>query len=558
MRSSPSAATPLRARPPMLPRLADHIVFNARHRATREVLVSGEERVTWGELPDRLDAIADALVSHGVTRGSRIAVWAAPSVESLLCYLACVRIGATFVGVNPKYVEAEVLHVVDDSTPTVFLAATQEGCADVAGVVDAVLARRPGTTVALFTPKARGGAGLDDFVPADLRHQEAVQALVASVQPDDAATIVYTSGTTGVPKGAILTQKGLAYNYWHTYDQRYMDWLKVPAYFTINHLAGLGDVASLTVVAGGTMYPLEDFDAPAILSLIEREKLTYLPGLVTHFQLMFRDVDLSEHDLSSLEFIWWGGAAIPDKLLRLLKSLAPRAGTDFGQTETMGPLIFTPTDATDEQCQATIGRPSPIFPVRLADPDGNVVPVGTPGEIQATGVGVSPGYWGRAEATRDLYTQDGWLRTGDLAVQRPDGFLAMVGRAKEMFKSGGYNLYPMEIEAVLDAHPAVEMSVVVPAPDELYQEVGVAYLVLAPGRESTTEEELRDHLRGQLANYKVPKRFVLLERFPQTPVGKVDKERLRRHAAGADSVTLDEVAGRSPDEGRLTDRPAGR
>ncbi|MGW2288760.1 class I adenylate-forming enzyme family protein [Streptomyces phaeochromogenes] len=528
-------------RPPMLPRLADYISFNAKHRATREVLVSGGERVTWGELPARLDTIADALVSHGVTRGSRVAVWAAPSVESLLCYLACVRIGAIFVGVNPKYVEAEVLHVVHDSAPTVFLAATQDGRADVAGVVDLVAARHPGTKVSVFTPKVRGGAGLDEFVPIGLRHQKTVETLAASVEFDDAATIVYTSGTTGVPKGAILTQKGLAYNYWHAYDQRYMDWLKVPAYFTINHLAGLGDIASLTVVAGGTMYPLEDFDAPAILSLIEQERLSYLPGLVTHFQLMFRDVDLTEHDLSSLEFIWWGGAAIPDKLLRLLKSLAPRASTDFGQTETMGPLIFTPTDATDEQCQATIGRPGPIFPIRLADPEGNVVPVGTPGEIQATGMGVSPGYWGRPEATKDLYTHDGWLRTGDLAVQRPDGYLAMVGRAKEMFKSGGYNVYPMEVEAVLDAHPAVDMSVVVPAPDDLYQEVGVAYLVLALGRQETTGQELRDHVRGQLANYKVPKRFVLLERFPQTHVGKVDKERLRRHAAGTDSVVLDEL-----------------
>ncbi|MFJ9565105.1 class I adenylate-forming enzyme family protein [Streptomyces fuscichromogenes] len=534
-------------RPPMLPRLADYITFNAEHRMTREVLVSGGERVTWGELPERLDAIASALVSHGVTRGSRVAVWAAPSVESLLCYLACVRIGATFVGVNPKYVEAEVLHVVGDSSPTVFLAATQDARADVARVVDVVAARHPDVKAAVFTPKVRGGAGLDDFVPTDLLHRGAVEDLIASVQLDDAATIVYTSGTTGVPKGAILTQKGLAYNYWHAYDQRYMEWLKVPAYFTINHLAGLGDIASFTVVAGGTMYPLEDFDPAALLSLIERERLTYLPGLVTHFQLMFRDVDPAEHDLSSLEFIWWGGAAIPDKLLRLLKSLAPRAGTDFGQTETMGPLVFTPPDATEEQCQATIGRPSPIFPVRLVDPEGNVVPVGTPGELQATGIGVSPGYWGREEATRDLYTTDGWLRTGDVAVERPDGYLAMVGRTKEMFKSGGYNVYPMEIEAVLDAHPAVEMSVVVPASDELYQEIGVAYLVLDPRHEGVTGEELRDHLRGQLANYKVPKRFVMLERFPQTHVGKVDKARLRRHAAGADSAGLDELA----PEGRL-------
>jgi acyl-CoA synthetase (AMP-forming)/AMP-acid ligase II len=278
---------------------------------------------------------------------------------------------------------------------------------------------------------------------------------------------------------------------------------------------------------------METFDPGSLLKLIERERLNYLPGLVTHFQLLFRDGDVHAHDLSSLEYIWWGGARIPLDLLARLEKLCDRVSTDYGQTETHGPLIYMPVTASSADKSRTAGLPRTTHPVRLADEHGAVVALGQPGEIQAYGSHLSPGYFGDPEASAALYTPDGWLRTGDLAVQRADGYVEIVGRISEMFKSGGYNVYPAEIESVIAEHPGVDMVAVVSVPDELFQEIGWAFI--SPKRDARLQpEELRTFVSERLANYKVPKRFVVSRDLPRTPVGKIDKPHLRATALQAE------------------------
>lgn len=227
---------------------------------------------------------------------------------------------------------------------------------------------------------------------------------------------------------------------------------------------------------------MERFDPVEVLKLIQSKRLTYLPGLVTHFQMIFRDADVDSYDLSSLEYIWWGGAMIPISLLKRLTALCPRASTDFWTDRNGGSLGLHPGASLEDKA-CTIGRPDDAHRVRLADSDGNVAPLGEPGEIQAYGPQLSPGYFMNAEATTTLYTKDGWLRTGDVAIVRPDGYLVMAGRIKEMYKSGGYNIYPGEIESVIAEHPDVNMVAVVSVPDEIYQEVGWAFI--APQRDAT-------------------------------------------------------------------------
>jgi acyl-CoA synthetase (AMP-forming)/AMP-acid ligase II len=194
-----------------------------------------------------------------------------------------------------------------------------------------------------------------------------------------------------------------------------------------------------------------------------------------------------------------------------------------------------PVDASSVDKSRTAGLPRTTHPVRLADEQGRVVPLGDAGEIQAYGPQLSPGYFNDPEASAALYTPDGWLRTGDLAIQRPDGYVEIVGRIKEMFKSGGYNVYPAEIESVIAEHPGVDMVAVVSVPDAVFQEVGWAFI--SPRRDAQLEPgELRTFVSGRLANYKVPKRFVVSRDLPRTPVGKIDKPRLQAQALRGEEV----------------------
>jgi acyl-CoA synthetase (AMP-forming)/AMP-acid ligase II len=507
--------------PPLFDRFGEYIGYHAQRRPDRPAFVSRYGRVLWRDVPAQVARLAKALGHAGVRRGDRVAVCCTPSIQGILCFLACSEVSAMYVGVNPRYTRPEAERLLGHAKPTILIIV---GDAD-SSIGDASTGGHGIAAVRLDPEDDTADALIRDSLTAGEHPSNEVEKSYA----DDPVAIVYTSGTTGKPKGALLTQRALTWNYWHTYRERYMEWLRTPAFFPLNHLAGLGDIASLAVVAGGTQYFMERFDPVGVLELVQSERLTYLPGLVTHFQMIFRDADVGMYDLSSLEYIWWGGAMIPLSLLKRLAALCPRASTDFGQTETAGPLVYTPMDASLENKARTIGRPDDAHRVRLADPDGNVAPVGEPGELQAYGPQLSPGYFMNPEATTALYTKDGWLRTGDVAIARADGYLVMAGRIKEMYKSGGYNIYPAEIESAIAEHPDVGMVAVVSVPDEIYQEVGWAFV--APQRDAVlSADELSSFAHRRLANYKVPKRFIVLNTLPRTPVGKVDKPQLRAEA----------------------------
>src|SRR5579862_7861569 len=353
--------------PPRFDRLVDYLPYHAERHAARPALVGPGQNIAWSALLDHVDAVAKAFVANGVRRGDRVAVWTPPAVDGMLAFLACVRIGAIFIGVNPRYKLFEVEHLLADASPRLLLGAARTSQRDYREELESAASLAPDTRVVPFDL----GRGFSELVVEGASvPDEAVENATEAVRPGDPVTIVYTSGTMGKPKGALLTQIGLASNYWHTYRERYVDWLRIPAFFTINHAAGLGDVAALAVVAGGSQYFMETFDPSALLKLIERERLNYLPGLVTHFQLLFRDADAEAHDLSSLEYIWWGGAQIPLALLTRLENLCERVSTDFGQTETHGPLIYMPVNASSIDKSRTAGLPRTTHPVRLADENG--------------------------------------------------------------------------------------------------------------------------------------------------------------------------------------------
>jgi fatty-acyl-CoA synthase len=306
--------------------------------------------------------------------------------------------------------------------------------------------------------------------------------------------------------------------------------LRILCNFPINHVACTGDVCSYALVAGGTIVFMESFDPAGTLDAIERERLNVWGGVPTMLQLCAAVPDFDRRDLSSVELILWSGAAAPRSLLERLSCRGAKLATSYGMTETTGSVTYSDPGADLDTLAETIGRPHPSYQVRLAKEDGRPCAAGEEGEIQVRGDFIMLGYWNRPDATAAAIEADGWLHTGDVAVAREDGNWRIVGRRSQMYKSGGYNVYPREIEIALESHPAVAMAAVVPVPDPLYQEVGHAFVV-PRGAAEPAEEELRAFLRERLANYKVPKRLFVRGQLPMLPVGKVDRVRLAAEAA---------------------------
>jgi acyl-CoA synthetase (AMP-forming)/AMP-acid ligase II len=264
-----------------------------------------------------------------------------------------------------------------------------------------------------------------------------------------------------------------------------------------------------------------------MLRLIEAEKISFLLGSPVQFHMMANHPHLAGFDLSSLDYIVWGGAAMAKDLVEKLALLPGRLCTAFGMTELGLYATYSDRDTPVDVLGRTIGRPHAGYDIRVADENGNTAATGGQGEIQARGPWLMAGYFRDEAATTAAYTADGWFRTGDVAKVWPDGNLEIVGRMKEMFISGGFNIYPREIEIVLEAHPATGLVAVLGVADETFGEVGHAFVELLPGQE-TTAEYLDTWCRERIANYKVPKTFDIRPELPRLPIGKIDKQALKQ------------------------------
>ena len=510
--------------PPRFDRLVDYLAHNATVHPDTEALVDGRERLTWCTALSRCDRYASGLLGAGIGAGDRVAVWSVPRIDALLLYLACIRIGAVFVAVDPRHSLKEAAFILGDAEPSILFYIREFEGRDYETDVRSLDLGLPALAL-----ENEPESAFNRFVEAGT-NPESVAALAEALKPSDPVALVYTSGSTGRPKGALLTQYGLAHNYWWMLSERYCDPFRMAAHSPMNHLAMLGDTVALSILAAGTMFVFERFDPLIVLEAIERESLSYVKGSPAHYLLMIEAAgEQPDFDLSSIQFIYSGGAALPASLLDVLERWCARVATDYGSTEMIGTSIYIRPGDTREQKLHTIGRPTGPYRARVADATGEEQPDGEVGELQTHGPWQLPGYFRREEATAALFTPDGWLRSGDLCRQRQDGFLQMAGRAKEMFKSGGYNVYPREVEMALEDNPKVSMAVVVEIPDPKWSEVGVAFVALTAGSE-TTPEELRDECRARLANYKVPKQVVILEQVPRLSVGKVDRNGLRAKA----------------------------
>ncbi len=510
-------------------RLNDPIAHWARATPEAEALVLNETRMSYRALNDRIDALAKAMLAAGIVKGDRVATLQTPHPDFILVLLAAASIGAIWVGLNPRYRREEMAHVLVDSTPRLLFTRSRIEERDYAPDISALREAAPSVErVIVFDsdPPLEGALTLSEFIA----HGASVtDAALAAARADcggrDPCLIVYTSGSTGKPKGALLHHEGIL---WFCAEQNRL-WPASPVravnYFPINHVGCIVDLSMPTLAAGGTIIFMEAFDPEACLALMERERVTLWGSVPSVFQMQLALPDFARFDLSAVQLIVWGGAAMPEELVYRLRAIHPRLATNYGMTETTSAITaLAPTDDV-EALAHSVGEVFPGVEIRLVAESGAEAGVDETGEIWVRSPGNLLGYWNRPDA--ESLTPEGFFRTGDLAVRRADGRYRIVGRLKEMYKSGGYNVYPREVEAVLEDHPGVALAAVVAAPDPLWQEVGIAYVI---PRGPLNAEALEAYCRARLANYKVPKRIVIEAELPLLPIGKIDKAALKARA----------------------------
>ncbi len=508
--------------------IQDITAARARLDPGAEAIVDGELRLSNADLAKRVDAIAKGLIAHGVRRGDFVATLAPPSADFWLLFLATSSIGAVWQGLNPRYQRNEYAYLLEDAAPKLVFARTEfDGRSYLAELKELANSSvqflgLSDTPLNLESEIAKAGRDASD---ADLSAHRAL------VQAEDPAVIVYTSGTTGKPKGALLShravvQTALANVAWIGREGLASTICPAP----INHVGAINNVCMNTFAAGGRIVFYPRVDLAALGELNARELPSYLVASPTAFAMMLAvpGVDLSLY--SFYKAIIFGGAATPIAYLHEVIKTGAKLSSVYGQTETTGIVTYTTFGSSLETMSETIGQALAGNQVRIGDERGVEATIGATGEIQVKGVSVMSGYHNKPEATREAFTPDGWLRTGDLGFKREDGNIVFAGRLKEMFKSGGYNVYPVEVELALCEHADVAQAVVVAVPHPTFQEVGHAFLLAKPGQR-LDPADVKAFLRERIADYKIPKTWEVLDAFPFLPNGKIDKRALAARVA---------------------------
>ena len=526
----------------------------------RDALVCPQLSIRWSytEFKRRVDEFAKALIDVMDRRqppndplGKHVGIWSTNLPEWVLAQFAVAKIGRVLVNINPSYRIHELTFALRDSDVALLLLTDRFKSSDYFSMISEIwpgLASEAGYGCPDPLPNLRRVVSLKDCdgglrginrLPSFLSRAYglspcALEWYASKVKPSDPVNIQYTSGTTGVPKGAVLTHRNLLYNAYHVGERMHIteqDRVCVPVPFY--HCFGCVMGTLMSVLRGAAIVlPAEVFDPLATLRAIEEERCTAVYGVPTMFIAMLNQPDFGDFDLSSLRTGIMAGTPCPiDVMRKVVNKMGARDITiAYGMTE-CSPVI-TQTEVSDdlEKRVTTVGRPLPGVDVKIVDTDdGRTLPDGERGELCARGHGVMAGYHNATEATEGIIDGDGWLHTGDLAVRTDDGFYRITGRSKEMIIRGGENLYPREIEEFLHTHPKIEDIQVVGVPDEKYGEEVSAWVVLCDG-ESMTEDDVREFCRGRIAHQKVPRYVCFVDEYPTTVTGKVQKYRLREMA----------------------------
>ncbi len=480
-------------------------------------LIADDRRLTFHQMNGRANRLARAMVAQGIRPGDRVAVLLRNCIEYYDIYYGLARIGAVMCGINWRLARPEVTFILADSGARLFIF-DQEFAGHLSAIETEVATLED---VIVVGPTSAGLKLRYDDLVADCSEAE----LAPIGGDDDPLILMYTSGTTGRPKGALLTHRQM---FWcsatviYTLDHRHEDinLLPLPMY----HIGGMSFV-TIYVHLGATVVLLREWDTARVLALVEQEGINHFMAVPTMLDSILNHPDLERYDLRSLRWLLASAAPVPARLIQAYEARGIVVLQSYGMTETAGPATVTPGDQAIARA-GSAGLPFFHTEIRLVDPEGQDVPAGQVGEIWIRGDHLIRGYWQNETATQAAFV-DGWFRSGDLARRDAAGYLYIVDRMKDMIISGGENVYPAELEKFLYAHPRLAEVAVIGLPDATWGEIVCAVVVLREG-ETITLSELQAYCDGHIARFKIPRRLVVLDTaLPRNPTGKLLKPLLR-------------------------------
>ncbi len=496
-------------------------------------IVWDEGSLTYRDLREAVDNCARGLLARAVQRGDRVAALVTQRTESAVLYLAIARIGACWVALNPRYQLPEMQYVVADAKPVLLFAIPQFDGRDFGEEVGSLASENSSIrAVVAVGGSLPGSVGWEQFLEeGKALASERLGQAAAKVQPDDPVCLIYTSGSTGRPKGALISQSRLLHNCRAMAATIEVRPVRLANVYPVDHVAGIQG-PYLMLLTAGSYFLQERYSPQVVLEMIQRERITVWFAEVP--QLLLALPHLDRFDLSSLKVVHYAGRP-PLELLRRLDKLGIALNTGYGMTETSNAILFTDRSASIEALAGhNVGRPIDGVEVRLIDDQGAEVIGAGEGHCEIRSDYLLLDYLNRPEAAKAARTPDGWFRTGDILRCVGDGSFEFVGRSDDTYKSGGYNVYPREVEIALEEHPDVTGVVVVGTPDPVFGAIGHAFVATENGT-GLTEEVLDQHCRHRLANYKVPRRYTILAELPLLRNGKFDRARLKAAALEAAS-----------------------
>ncbi len=516
----------------------------ARRWGAREALYFKGRRWSFAELSRGVDRLARGLIALGVKPGEKVALWMANRPEFIEAMFAVMKIGAVLVPINTRFRTEDTAYILGQSDSSALLIADRSGPVDYLGMVKEL------------APSLRAGALREDrFRPlrlvisagdeprAETLHWSATQAAgdavdeaalrarAEAVSADATAFFMYTSGTTGFPKGAMHDHAIIRNLVDRAFRMAVTPSDTIMMYLPLFHLFGFSDGALMSMVTGARQVLTETFDPAESLALVEQERATILHGFDTHFKELMEAHERFPRDVSSVRTgILATGMSSSVPIARKARKVLGRFLSGYGMSEFGVGAALSALDSTEEQCTEASGFPAPGYEIRVVDPaSGLDQPPGVPGEILVRSYMTMQGYYGKPAETAQALDREGWLHSGDMGIMRSDGHLRFMGRYKDMLKIGGENVDPMEVEAFLMSLTGVNLAAVVSYPDARLSEVGVAFVKREPGH-ALTDGDVLAQCKGRIASFKIPRHVIFIDDFPMTSSGKIQKVKLREEA----------------------------
>jgi fatty-acyl-CoA synthase len=507
------------------------------------VELATDTRLSYREFVDRVNVLARGLLDAGLTKGDRVGIWAPNQLGWTLLQFATAKVGVILVTINPAYRTHELEYVLNQSGVRMLVAAATFKTSNYAAMIDEVRPGCPGLEQVVLL----GSGEWERLASAQGRTatEADLDAVGATLSPDDPINIQYTSGTTGSPKGATLSHHNILNNGFFVgelcgYTELDRVCIPVPFYHCFGMVMGnLG----ATSHGAAMIIPAPSFDPALTLLAVQKERCTSLYGVPTMFIAELALADFDSYDLSSLRTGIMAGSLCPEEVMKqVIDQMGMTQVTNcYGMTETSPVSCQTRMDDAFERRVSTVGRAGPHIEIKVVDPEtGLTVPRGATGELCTRGYSVMLGYWRQEERTAEVVDAARWMHTGDLGVMDDDGYLNVTGRIKDMVIRGGENIYPREIEDFLYTHPDVLDVQVIGVPDQKYGEELCAWIQMRKGAPALTAESVREFASGRLSRYKIPRYVHIVTEFPMTVTGKIRKVEMREKSVellGLDSVT---------------------